>query len=153
MNVSERSAFEPRYFEPLSREESMRLLGSVPFGRVMFTRQALPAIQPVTHVVDDDLVVIRTSLGASVGPGIDTRGTVLGYQADLIDARAHLGWSVVVIGMARLVEDAAERARYSQVLRQWLSGPSDETVAIRADLVTGHLLAPGTWPSRAQSQL
>jgi hypothetical protein len=140
MSTSERSALEPRYFQPLSREESMRLLGSVSFGRVMFTQRALPAIRPVTHVVDDDLVVIRTSLGRAEGSGVKPDGgTVLGYAADLIDERRHQGWSVLVIGTARLIDDA-ERARYSERLRQWVSGQPDEIIAIRADLVTGHLL-------------
>jgi Pyridoxamine 5'-phosphate oxidase len=154
MNASERSAFEPRYFEPLSRSESMRLLGSVPFGRVMFTQQALPAMRPVTHLVVDDLVVIRTSLRSGAGPGVTADGgTVLGYQADLIDARSHLGWSVTVVGMARLIDAAAERARYNQRLRQWVSGQPDEIIAIDADLVTGHVLTPGTGPPRTQSEL
>jgi hypothetical protein len=36
-----------RHLEALTREESLRLLGSTSLGRVVFTHFALPAIRPV----------------------------------------------------------------------------------------------------------
>ena len=44
----------------------MRLLGSVSLGRVVFTARALPAIRPVTHLVDGDHVIIRTDRDAAI---------------------------------------------------------------------------------------
>jgi hypothetical protein len=32
----------------------MSLLASVPLGRIVFTARALPAIRPVSHLVDGD---------------------------------------------------------------------------------------------------
>lgn len=41
-----------RSTEQLDRSEALRLLGTVPLGRIVFTHQALPAIRPVNHVVE-----------------------------------------------------------------------------------------------------
>jgi Pyridoxamine 5'-phosphate oxidase len=145
MDAKHEPVAEPRQLESLTRQECFRLLGMVPFGRVMFTHQALPAICPVTHVVDAELIVIRTSLGAGVSSrAADEGGFVLAYEADVIDAGEHLGWGVVVIGMARRVEGKAERARYGRALRHWVAGQADDIIAIRAGLVTGFRLVPGT---------
>ncbi|MGV9899629.1 pyridoxamine 5'-phosphate oxidase family protein, partial [Streptomyces tendae] len=54
----------PRRSIELGAEEALALLGSVSLGRVVFTRQALPTIRPVNHVLDDGDIVIRTHEGA-----------------------------------------------------------------------------------------
>jgi hypothetical protein len=90
-----------RRLTELSREESVRLLGTVSLGRVVFTMHAMPAIRPVNHIVDDGKVIIRSHLGAAmVTIAGDTRGTVVAYEADTIDPDSHVGWSVVVTGVA-----------------------------------------------------
>ncbi|MGP4095485.1 pyridoxamine 5'-phosphate oxidase family protein [Nonomuraea sp. KM90] len=43
--------------------EALRLLARVPFGRIVFTRQALPAVRPVNHLVVDGQIVIRSNPG------------------------------------------------------------------------------------------
>src|SRR3954454_19284755 len=47
--------------EVLSNEECIRLLSRVPVGRIVYTDRALPAVQPVTFVVDGWSIVIRTA--------------------------------------------------------------------------------------------
>jgi len=37
----------------LSRDEFIRMQGSVPIGRIVYTRQALPAVELVTFTLDD----------------------------------------------------------------------------------------------------
>jgi hypothetical protein len=44
----------------LTRAESLRLLGTVPFGRIVFTRQAMPAIRPVNRILDHGALIVRT---------------------------------------------------------------------------------------------
>lgn len=70
---------EPRQLKELTKEESLRLLGSVSFGRVVFSQNALPAARPVNHLVDNGAVIIRTHLGAAV---LSVVGQVVAYQAD-----------------------------------------------------------------------
>jgi nitroimidazol reductase NimA-like FMN-containing flavoprotein (pyridoxamine 5'-phosphate oxidase superfamily) len=130
---------ESRQLQELSREESLRLLGSVPLGRVVFTDQALPAIRPVNHLVDGERVIIRSHTGAAILSAA-ARGVVVAYQADSIDPEFRLGWSVVVTGVARLVTDPALVERYQSRLRPWIDRPMDQVIAISADIVTGFVL-------------
>jgi nitroimidazol reductase NimA-like FMN-containing flavoprotein (pyridoxamine 5'-phosphate oxidase superfamily) len=125
----------------LSAEECMSRLASVPFGRVVFTQRALPAIRPVNHLVDDGNVIIRTDLGTGIGSAA-RRGTVVAYEADVIDAESRTGWSVVVTGVAQVVTDAADLLRYQDLLDPWVDGDRNSVVRIPADLVTGYELLP-----------
>ncbi|MEV5528458.1 pyridoxamine 5'-phosphate oxidase family protein [Streptomyces prunicolor] len=132
--------------------EALRLLGSVPMGRIAFTRRALPTIRPVNHIVDDGNIVIRTHEGAALTSRTlqaDGPGVVVAYEADAIDPHTHLGWSVVVTGYAHLVTDTLELARYQALLRPWVRQPMDYAVRIHPDLVTGLLLVPVDQPAEA----
>jgi pyridoxamine 5'-phosphate oxidase-like protein len=129
-----------RRVRELSREESLGLLGSVPWGRVVFTDRALPAIRPVNHLLDGGQVIIRSHTGAAILSAAE-RGVVVAYEADAIDAEFRLGWSVVVTGVARPVEDRALVADYQRRLRPWIDHPLDRVIAISADVVTGFALS------------
>ncbi|MGW0880131.1 pyridoxamine 5'-phosphate oxidase family protein [Streptomyces sp. NPDC002671] len=128
----------------LDRAEALRLLGSVRLGRVVFTRQALPTIRPVNHILDSGDIVIRTHEGAALTSHArqsDSAGVVVAYEADAIDPDTHLGWSVVVTGYARLVTDPAELARIRGLLDPWVPQQGmDQAVRIRPELVSGVLL-------------
>ncbi|MEV6115301.1 pyridoxamine 5'-phosphate oxidase family protein [Streptomyces sp. NPDC052109] len=124
--------------------KALRLLGSVSLGRIVFTRQALPTVRPVNHVLDGGDIVIRTHEGTALTTrtrqGGDT-GVVVAYEADAIDPDTHLGWSVVVTGYARLVTDATDLARVRTLLAPCEPQEGmDHAVRIRPSLVTGVLL-------------
>lgn len=121
----------------LDRDEAVALLGSVSLGRIVFTRDALPAIRPVNHALVDGQLVIRTHQGAELATAAHGTGTVVAYEADLIDPDTHLGWSVVVTGFARLVSDPVQLARYEQLLAPWVSRTMEHAVLIRLDMVNG----------------
>jgi hypothetical protein len=109
----------------------------------VFTARALPAIRPVCHLVDGDYVIIRTDRNAAITSELRAEaGTVVAYEADAIDMTEHLGWSVIVVGVARRVIDPDEAAIYRQALRPWVSGAKDQVIAIHADMVTGFRLGP-----------
>ncbi|MFD1276092.1 pyridoxamine 5'-phosphate oxidase family protein [Streptomyces kaempferi] len=94
-------------FRELDREECLRLLSRVPIGRVVHTRHALPAVQPINFSLDaDSAVVMRTSADSELAAAID--GEVIAFEADEVDAAAHSGWSVVVTGRAAMVTDPVE---------------------------------------------
>ena len=87
-------------FRELGRQESLRLMAKVSVGRIVFTRQALPAVLPVNFSLDDaDAVLLRTSATSDLVRAID--GAVVAFEADDVDA----GW---------------------QALRQWFAGPRSE---------------------------
>ncbi|WP_174703905.1 pyridoxamine 5'-phosphate oxidase family protein [Streptomyces viridosporus] len=139
----------PRRSVELDTDEALRLLGSVSFGRIVFTRHALPTIRPVNHILDRGDVVIRTHEGMALtarAQEADDRGVVVAYEADAIDPLTHLGWSVVVTGYAHLVTDPRELAHYHSLLRPWVDRTMDYAVRIRPDLVTGIRLTTADGP-------
>ncbi|MFE3056039.1 pyridoxamine 5'-phosphate oxidase family protein [Nocardia sp. NPDC059239] len=122
----------------LSRDESMRLLASVPFGRVVFTRDALPAIRPVNHIVDGETLIVRTRLTSRLTSTVRADSdVVVAYEADDIDRVTRSGWSVVVTGLARTITAPDLVARYDALVRPWVDGIMDTIVAIEPTLVTG----------------
>lgn len=131
------------------RAEALRLMASVPLGRVVFAERAMPAVRPVNHVVDEDgCVIIRTHLGAAV---LTALGEVVAYEADAIDPRTRLGWSVVVTGIARRVSDPEQTARYEQLVRPWVDTEMDQVIRIKPELITGYALVEGTGNTDGQS--
>ncbi|HLS78383.1 MAG TPA: pyridoxamine 5'-phosphate oxidase family protein [Nocardia sp.] len=128
----------PRRTVELGRAEAMRLLASVPFGRIVFTRNALPAVRPVNHLVDGDLIIVRTGLTTGLASSMRaSRSVVVAYEADDIDPARRLGWSVVITGAARPVTDPALLADYRRRLRPWVDSAAEEVVAIEPTLVNG----------------
>jgi nitroimidazol reductase NimA-like FMN-containing flavoprotein (pyridoxamine 5'-phosphate oxidase superfamily) len=130
-----------RRLEALPRAESLRLLSTVSLGRLVFTHLALPAIRPVNHAVEGDQVIIRAYLGTAISAAVGQRsGTVVAYEADLIDPDTHLGWSVIIVGRASRLTDQDEAARYRELLRPWVVDGADDLIVIQADMVDGFRL-------------
>src|SRR5215207_10169000 len=100
-------------FRELDRQRCVRLLAKSPVGRIVHTRQALPAILPVNFRLDEDGAVLpRTAAGSELVRAVD--GVVVAFEADEVDAATHSGWSVVVTGRATVVTDPALRERLSR---------------------------------------
>jgi len=132
-----------RRLTPLLPAEALTLLASVPFGRVVFTQNALPAIRPVNHLLDRGRIIVRTRLGAKVATTADAfTPTVVAYEADQLDPIRRLGWSVVVTGYARQITDPAETTRLHAALTPWVDMTMDTVIAIEPELVTGFRLTP-----------
>lgn len=125
----------------LGREECLALLASVPVGRVGFTRQALPVIRPVNHLIDGDTIVIRTHAASALlhHTAVDE---VMVYEADQLDVQTRTGWSVMVTGRATRITAEQETARYRQLLTPWfdMDMNMDQVIRISAELVTGYQL-------------
>ena len=132
---------ELRRLEELDPRESMRLLGSVPLGRIVFTARALPAVRPVSHLVDDDHVIVRADSGVAITSALRAEpGTVVAYEADAIDPVDHLGWSVTVVGVAHQVTDPVAADAFRRALRHWADGANDQVISISPGTVTGFRL-------------
>lgn len=131
---------DPQLHRSLSSQECYRLLASVAMGRVAFTMQALPVIRPVNHLVHDDDIIIRTHADAALMSAV---GQVVAYEADVIDAVSHVGWSVIVTGKATLVRDPAELERFRRDLDPWFGLDMHHVIRISPGLVTGYELLRG----------
>ena len=122
--------------ERLDRDECLRLLASVPVGRLIFTMNALPMVRPVNFALVNELVLVRTAADTTVARKID--GAIVAFEADELDAATYSGWSVTVTGRAALVTDPAAVARYRAVpLVPWAPGIRDQLVTIKTGLVEG----------------
>ncbi|WP_328445271.1 pyridoxamine 5'-phosphate oxidase family protein [Streptomyces sp. NBC_00386] len=130
-------------FRELGRQECLARLGDAPIGRVVHTRDALPAVLPVNFCLDaDSAVVLRTSADSELALTID--GVVVAFEADAVDATAHSGWSVVVTGHALVVSDPAEHDRLTRTgPRSWVPSPREVFIRIASELVTGRELVGG----------
>ncbi|MFE6828456.1 pyridoxamine 5'-phosphate oxidase family protein [Streptomyces sp. NPDC057690] len=130
-------------FRELDRQECLGRLVTVPVGRIVYTRQALPAVLPVNFRLDhDSAVLVRTSASSHLVSAID--GAVVAFEADEVDADAHSGWSVVVMGSAALVTDPAEHARLLRTgPMSWAPAPHEVFVRIAPESVTGRELMGG----------
>ncbi|MGH3296377.1 MAG: pyridoxamine 5'-phosphate oxidase family protein [Trebonia sp.] len=125
--------------EQLSREQCLRLVGQVPLGRIVYTRQALPAVELVNFALDDGDIVIRTDSGGKLAAA--TRGAVVAFEADSVDLAAHAGWSVTVVGYSRAVVDVGEIRRLQQSgLVPWAPGERDHFIRISPTFVNGRRL-------------
>ncbi|GAA4543823.1 MULTISPECIES: pyridoxamine 5'-phosphate oxidase family protein [Streptomyces] len=129
-------------FRALDRQESLRLLAKVPVGRVVYTRQALPAVLPVNFSLDtDSSVLLCTSPDSDLVGAID--GVVVAFEADEFDAATRSGWSVVVTGRATVVTDPAEHERLSRDgPASWMPLAGAAFVRIESQMVTGRELRP-----------
>jgi uncharacterized protein len=126
--------------EQLSRHECMRLLDTVPLGRIVYTRQALPAVELVNFALHDGDIVIRADSGGKLAAA--TRGAVVAFEADSMDAAAQAGWSVTIVGYSRAVTDSEEIRRLNRIeLVPWASGERDHYIRISPSIVNGRRLS------------
>jgi uncharacterized protein len=127
--------------EDLDDPSCRLLLRTARLGRLGFTRDALPAIQPVTFCLHRDEVVIAARPGGPLVSG--TRGAVVAFQVDSIDAETCTGWAVTVVGPSRAVSDPAEVALVERlpwpVHHRW---PDACYISIAMGLVAGWRAGP-----------
>jgi nitroimidazol reductase NimA-like FMN-containing flavoprotein (pyridoxamine 5'-phosphate oxidase superfamily) len=135
--------FQRQELEVLDREQCLQLLQTVRVGRLVFTEDALPAVQPVNFRLWRDNVVIRVAGGAKLAAA--ARNFVVAFQADELDPDLHTGWSVTVVGHAQRITDVDELVALSGTFVQpWVDGRRDHFVRIRTEQVTGRRLCePG----------
>jgi uncharacterized protein len=134
---------EPVYdsggLEILTEQECHDLLSAASLGRIVFTDRALPAIQPVNFVLHGKDVVIRTAAGSKLAAA--ARNAVVAFEADDFDASIRSGWSVVIIGHARVIAEDGELTTMRNLpLRAWAPGERDHFITITPEMISGRRL-------------
>lgn len=126
----------------LSPGECLRLMASVPVGRIIYTRQAMPAVELVNFALDHGDIIIRTDHSGKLAAA--TRGSVVAFEADSLDPSGQAGWSVTVIGQSHEVTDAEEISRLEQLgLSSWAPGDHERFIRISPGILSGgQLRAP-----------
>ena len=113
------------------------LLGSVPVGRIGFIAAGEVVMLPVNFALDGQDVVFTTGAGSKLS-AVEV-GQYVGFEADSYDPATRSGWSVVVNGLAEIVDADDETARLgSRGLSSWGGPPADRVwVRIRQVTVSG----------------
>ena len=122
----------------LSRGECLRLMASVPVGRVIYTQRAMPAVDLVNFAFHHGDIVIRTDRGGKLAAA---RGAVVAFEADCLDPAHHAGWSVTAIGPSRGVTDPGEIGRLQEIgLSSWAPRAREYFIRISPVMLTGRYL-------------
>jgi len=120
----------------LSAGECLRLMASVPVGRIVYTRQALPAVELVPFALDLGSIVVRTEQGSRLADV--TRAAVVAFEADHVDADRRSGWRVTAVGRSREVTDPGEVARLRGIgLPAWAPGAGEHFIRITPGILNG----------------
>ena len=127
----------------LSRDECLTLMASVPVGRIIYTRRALPAVELVNFALDHGDIVIRTDRSGKLAAA--TRGAVVAFEVDQVDPVGQAGWSVTAIGPSTEVTDPGELARLRTIgLKSWALGERDHFIRISPVMLNGRHLRTGS---------
>jgi nitroimidazol reductase NimA-like FMN-containing flavoprotein (pyridoxamine 5'-phosphate oxidase superfamily) len=126
------SEHSPSALEDIGREECVRLLATVPVGRLAIgVPGAPPFVVPVNYVLDGESIVFRSDPGEKI---VQLRGNPVSFQVDQIDFVAHTGWSVLIQGVAH----QATVAEIEQLqLEPWAPGEKAHWVRIVPWAITG----------------
>lgn len=130
------AAEAPPGLTALSEQDCRVLLASSRVGRVLVSLDAMPAAFPVNFVVHGGDVVFRTAPGTKMSAAV--AHTVVGFEVDEIDHARRSGWSVLAVGMSRVVDDEAEIAELDAIgLDSWWSLPFARYVRIEIQRISG----------------
>jgi nitroimidazol reductase NimA-like FMN-containing flavoprotein (pyridoxamine 5'-phosphate oxidase superfamily) len=124
--------------EILDRQACIERLASVPNGRVAWaTPSGAVVVLPVNFILDGQTIVFST------GPGDKLTairaGRPLSFEADDVERAVQTGWSVLVTGIAEIVEDPQQIHRIEQ-LHTWALISDQFVVRLPLTEITGRLL-------------
>lgn len=140
--------FDRTGLEILDPGECLRLLQSVPVGRLVFTQGGLPAVRLVNFSIDLDTIVFVSDDGEKLQAA--ERGDVVAFEVDDFDLDRHLGWTVTAVGHLSVVPlDEAAQLRRDTPLRPWAPLQAQRLVRLGAESLTGRRLLP--WGQRPTS--
>ena len=128
----------------LSREECLDRLREGTIGRLAVTHRALPAIVPVNYVLSGSRVLFRTEQGGMIARACT--GNVVAFEVDDLAADGCSGWSVLVVGVAELLEGSAAFRAAETGLVAAVGGDRDQFVAITIGQLSGRVVSPANDP-------
>ena len=136
----------PRHMEVLSHEECTNLVSLGGVGRVAFTPKEVtaPLVLPVNFAWVHESVVFRTAIDGVIARQVSGPAT---FEVDRIDATMGEGWSVLVTGTARVIDDPAETTelRTTAPIMTWADGERETYVHIPAAHVSGRRIRSLRW--------
>jgi len=136
---------DQRGSEIIPMGECLRLLATAAkagaVGRLAVSGPQAPVVQPVNFTYRDRSVVVRLGEGAMAAAA---EGNLVAFEADELDRRAGVAWSVLVRGLAVVVEEPERLGMAHLAPVPLVPNPGDRILAIRPDVVTGRRFKMGT---------
>jgi transcriptional regulator with XRE-family HTH domain len=126
--------------EHLTTEQCEDHLSAGGVGRIVWSSAAGPEAFPVNFIFTNGAVVFRTSdaMAETVSGIVDG---VVAFEVDHIDETMSEGWSVLVRGHARLIEESAERLALARLdIEPWAGGARLNLVGITPFEVSGRVI-------------
>jgi nitroimidazol reductase NimA-like FMN-containing flavoprotein (pyridoxamine 5'-phosphate oxidase superfamily) len=124
--------------QTLTPEQCEAHLNAGGIGRVVFWTDRGPVALPVNFEYSDGTVIISTDLAKA--HVLEAQSTI-GFEVDRVDDVLSEGWSVLVTGSARRIDDPDEiLALASLDLESWAGGARHALVAIGPTEVTGRVI-------------
>lgn len=124
--------------EPLTAEQCEVHLGMAEFGRLLYAKSRGPVAIPVNFEYTEGQIVLSTDREkANWLEGL----RIVGFEVDRVEDGLSEGWSVLVTGEVRIVDDAAEQQRLSSLgLASWADEGDHVLVAITPTEITGRVI-------------
>jgi nitroimidazol reductase NimA-like FMN-containing flavoprotein (pyridoxamine 5'-phosphate oxidase superfamily) len=122
--------------ENLSGQQCRDHLAAGGIGRIVLSTSAGPVAYPVNFVFAEGVVIFRTSDAMT-----DSISGIVAFEVDHIDEAMSEGWSVLVRGHARRIEDPEERQALALLdLDPWAGGARLNLIGIEPFEVTGRVI-------------
>ena len=122
----------------LTPEQCAAHLESGGVGRLVFLTERGPVAHPVNFAMYDGDVVVSTTPNQANQLESQQRAA---FEIDRVDEAMREGWSVLVSGPARRVDNPDELVELSALeLEPWAGGNRHAVVRIRAEIVTGRVI-------------
>ena len=130
----------------LSYGDCLDLLRATSVGRVAVTSHALPLVLPVNFALDGHRIVFRTDASGTLARACED--AVVAFEIDDIAADGRSGWSVLVVGVARLLGGSEALRAVELDLVSAADNNRSQFVAISLGQVSGRLV-PRSQPAPA----
>ncbi len=130
--------------EVLTRKQCDAHVSAGGVGRVVFSTERGPVALPVNFEFTAGEVILSTD---SAKADLLAAQPVVGFEIDRLDEAFSEGWSVLISGPARHVDDPDEVLRLSSLdLETWAGGDRHELVKITPVTVTGRVIVHNPVP-------
>jgi uncharacterized protein len=142
--MNETVARDRNGLEVLGYEACQELLRGRNVGRVAIVVAGAPTIFPVVYTVAGASIVFRSPVGSKLDAA--ERSQPIAFEIDAHDDDARRGWSVLVTGVADLIDDPEIVAGLEALgLDSWALDDAGELqwVRLRAESVTGRAAGRG----------
>lgn len=131
----------------LSEEESLELLATKTFGRLVVRLKDDMDLYPLNYVVSEGAIYFRTAEGSKLFT-LTLNHDVL-FEADFVDEAEHNAWSVVVKGNAEALKSNAEIEKADELpLKPWLPTLKYNYVKVTPTSISGRKFKLGQEPER-----